>query len=956
MNTETRWDLTVRRNDDVWERPLRIIGPNLTGVDMRAQIRFAGDTPGPPMADLMLVTNGNAEGIRLASAIQQTDGTWVNDVRVRLNKSTRQAFPYSGEVGGTQELEWGLLIAGVTRIEGRVFVPAQVYGSDGAPTIRPQSFGARPVAAPAASSGATLTISQDGGATLKIDGADLVGALVAEAKAVSATVKPLQGIGAPAASQGIDGSTYFDTTNPESLVLYGPKQNGQWGPGRTLKGNPGGNVMAVGLRVDVGDATAIPDGVGCIQFAGFRQNGQGAHQMFLWRPLMAELDPVGQGFWWITTNGGAKRWFIPRDQGTPEMIGAYADDGQFAHTSASKGTDDWVYLQKARDYFDLLTLPGKYRSSKAVIGLRPNTTRGLFGTEAGTYSSRVRFDRGCAGFVFHRADTNSDDTGKVPVITAARATGADGFYLGVLEIVMGQGDRIAYNGSNINEHAIWHKCRGTMQYMRVRGTMGDVVYGYNTAVTSDPMIRGNSNGSVVEFVRGDNVTGSVLHWDGADANASRSRGVNGAMTGGPCILEGAFLGNTHDTPQCANAGRDGFVYFGGFRWWCRNPALASTEQPGTGTAWFRGAVTALPDNWVSGKPYYYGGAYVVTGDTAYCVFVNPYIEGGSGPFMSLTAVDTQIWVIGGLLNGDGQVTGNLGWQSGSGLRIYGRAGVHAAFFNATFGYSGVGAQFTAHNTGAIGTTRGAAFQVNIGYEADGSTPHQVGRTAFRSGANVSAIGEGQIDLWNPATSTWDTKLLVSAAAISPGADNTISLGSPSRRFTQVYAGNATINTSDANLKTAVRPIDDALLDAWADVKWCAFEFDDAVAEKGDEARTHTGVVAQQVRDTLLAHGIDGTEYGFLCVDRWEDEWREWEDDFEDRPAVYATDDDGNLILDDEGERVVVTPAERVLIREAGRELIRAAGELWGVRYTEAFAVEAAYQRRRMDRIEARLAR
>jgi hypothetical protein len=66
MNTETRWDLTVRRNYDVWERPLRIIGPNLTGVDMRAQIRLAGDTPGAPLADLALVTDGNAAGVRLA--------------------------------------------------------------------------------------------------------------------------------------------------------------------------------------------------------------------------------------------------------------------------------------------------------------------------------------------------------------------------------------------------------------------------------------------------------------------------------------------------------------------------------------------------------------------------------------------------------------------------------------------------------------------------------------------------------------------------------------------------------------------------------------------------------------------------------------------------------------------------------------------------------------------------
>lgn len=222
MNTETRWDLMVRRNDDVWERPLRIIGPNLTGVDMRAQIRFAGDTPGPPMANLQLVTNGNAEGIRLAGATQQADGTWSNDVRIRLNKSTRQAFPYAGEVGATQELEWGLLIAGITRLEGKVYVPAQVYGSDSAPTIRPQSFGARPVAASVGSSGATLTISQDGGAALVIDGADLLGPMAAQAQAAKdVTVTKAAEVSASLVATQVARDQAADLVRPQNIFATG---------------------------------------------------------------------------------------------------------------------------------------------------------------------------------------------------------------------------------------------------------------------------------------------------------------------------------------------------------------------------------------------------------------------------------------------------------------------------------------------------------------------------------------------------------------------------------------------------------------------------------------------------------------------------------------------------------------------------------------------------------------
>jgi hypothetical protein len=183
METETRWDLTVRRNDDVWERPLRVIGPNLTGVDMRAQIRLTGDTPGAPLADLPLVTNGNAEGVRLAGAPQQqANGAWLNDVRFRLNKSTRQALPYSGEIGEGATFEWGFLIAGVTRIQGKVNVPPQVYGSDNAPLSRPPSYGSSFASTASFDAGASLMISQDGGAQLIIDGADLVGRIEAGAR------------------------------------------------------------------------------------------------------------------------------------------------------------------------------------------------------------------------------------------------------------------------------------------------------------------------------------------------------------------------------------------------------------------------------------------------------------------------------------------------------------------------------------------------------------------------------------------------------------------------------------------------------------------------------------------------------------------------------------------------------------------------------------------------------
>jgi len=163
---------------------------------------------------------------------------------------------------------------------------------------------------------------------------------------------------------------------------------------------------------------------------------------------------------------------------------------------------------------------------------------------------------------------------------------------------------------------------------------------------------------------------------------------------------------------------------------------------------------------------------------------------------------------------------------------------------------------------------------------------------------------------------------------APMTDNTKSLGGPSLRFSVVYAGTGSINTSDAREKQQIGAIPDVWLDAWADVEWSRFKFNDSVAEKGSEARWHTGLVAQQVRDAFAAHGLDAAEIGLiglLCHDTW--------------PEVPATEEERD------GDGNVIAPAK------PGSP----AGDRYGLRYEECFAVEAAYQRRRMAVIEVRLA-
>ena len=155
--------------------------------------------------------------------------------------------------------------------------------------------------------------------------------------------------------------------------------------------------------------------------------------------------------------------------------------------------------------------------------------------------------------------------------------------------------------------------------------------------------------------------------------------------------------------------------------------------------------------------------------------------------------------------------------------------------------------------------------------------------------------------------------------IEAGLDNTQPLGTYAKRWSTVFAGTGTINTSDAREKTAPLPIDDAVLDAWGDVSLVTFKWLNAIQEKGEDvARWHFGVIAQQVRDAFAKHGLDGCDYGLLCYDEW-------------KASDAVFDEDGNVV------------------QEAME-----AGNRWGIRPDQCLFLEAAYQRRRCDRIEQRL--
>ena len=106
--------------------------------------------------------------------------------------------------------------------------------------------------------------------------------------------------------------------------------------------------------------------------------------------------------------------------------------------------------------------------------------------------------------------------------------------------------------------------------------------------------------------------------------------------------------------------------------------------------------------------------------------------------------------------------------------------------------------------------------------------------------------------------------------LTPPSDNGDTCGSAALRWSVVYAGTGTINTSDEREKQQIADLDAAELRVALAIKGMVkkFKFNDAVAAKGDNARIHVGVIAQDVRGAFIAEGLDPTQYGLFCYDAW----------------------------------------------------------------------------------------
>ena len=191
--------------------------------------------------------------------------------------------------------------------------------------------------------------------------------------------------------------------------------------------------------------------------------------------------------------------------------------------------------------------------------------------------------------------------------------------------------------------------------------------------------------------------------------------------------------------------------------------------------------------------------------------------------------------------------------------------------NCYFGYQ-AGQATTGNLNSFFGAAAGGAVTTGSKNTILGRYNGNQGGLDIRTASNYIVLSDGdgnpRIQVNTAGNST--NNLLFNGVNIYPTTDNVCTVGYSTNRFTVVYATTGTINTSDANAKQDIAALNDAEKRVAIAIKSLIkkYRFKDAVAKKGDAARIHVGVVAQEVQAAFVAEGLDPARYALFCSDTW----------------------------------------------------------------------------------------
>jgi hypothetical protein len=148
--------------------------------------------------------------------------------------------------------------------------------------------------------------------------------------------------------------------------------------------------------------------------------------------------------------------------------------------------------------------------------------------------------------------------------------------------------------------------------------------------------------------------------------------------------------------------------------------------------------------------------------------------------------------------------------------------------------------------------------------------------SFREdGTDVGSIGTTGGDFYITKSGTNQTGIYFNELGMLPMTSGSISddsrdIGQASYRWDDIYATNGTIQTSDQNEKQQIASLTDAEITAAKAISqlFKTFKWNSSVTERGDAARTHTGVIAQDVEAAMTAAGLDAGDYAFFISTDW----------------------------------------------------------------------------------------
>jgi hypothetical protein len=215
----------------------------------------------------------------------------------------------------------------------------------------------------------------------------------------------------------------------------------------------------------------------------------------------------------------------------------------------------------------------------------------------------------------------------------------------------------------------------------------------------------------------------------------------------------------------------------------------------------------------------------------------------------------------------------------------------------------------------------------IDFKKDGTT---VGSIASELGQfSLNAASSGFLSTAGTVRYKWDS------SQFYPSVTNSRNLGTAAFKWKDIYATNGTIQTSDRNEKQDIEALSDAEQRVAVAAKGLLrkFRWIDAVEAKGDDARIHFGIIAQDLQDAFTAEGLDAGRYAMFISTTW------WEST-EVIPAVEAqeavVDEEGNVV-----EEAVEAQEERTVVHthQTAEEAPEGSVERTrlGVRYSELLA-------------------